>query len=93
VKEFVILTLRGVHIMQVISMLEGMGFSCWWRFILCSSLLSPCSLIDGYQHFRGSYCHHILKMQTVYSSKVLVPTYQTTQCYNSNMKSSVLSLL
>ena len=29
VKEFVILTLRGVHIMQVISMLEGMGFSCW----------------------------------------------------------------
>ncbi|GFG37974.1 hypothetical protein Cfor_06621 [Coptotermes formosanus] len=28
VKEFVILTLRGIHIMQVISMLEGMAFPC-----------------------------------------------------------------
>jgi hypothetical protein len=28
VKEFVILTLRGIHIMQVISVLKDLGFSC-----------------------------------------------------------------
>jgi hypothetical protein len=52
--------------------------------------VTPYSLVDGYQCFRGSYCFHLQdkrtyffypKMEAAGSSETLVPIFETAWCH------------
>jgi hypothetical protein len=50
-------------------------------------VVKPCSFVDDYQCFGGTYCliirvTSILKMETIRSSEKLESTYETIWCHN-----------
>jgi predicted transcriptional regulator len=48
-------------------------------------VVAPWSLVDVYQHFKGTCCLHqvtALMMEAASTSRISVNFYQTTWCYN-----------
>jgi hypothetical protein len=46
--------------------------------------VAPCSLVDGYQCFEGTFSlrlQHTQKTEAASSSETLVPIYQNTRCH------------
>jgi len=55
-----------------------------YSHILDFQIMTPGSLVSGYQHFRVTYCLHtsILEIEAENVSEMLVPTYLHTLCHN-----------